>query len=168
MAINFEDPQIWITIAFITFFVVFGKVIWIKMSGFLDSKIEEIRKEIKEANELHKEAKDLLAAEKKKVQGLEEQVSKIIKESKSLSKEILIKSKEKINDEIVIMEKACQDKINYLEQEALKDIRQRISSRAIELAMKNINKNINEETHNDMIDSSIKEVKKAINKTKAI
>ena len=49
MKIDFTDPQIWVAISFILFFLFFGKLIWKKLTGFLDAKIIEIKNEIDEA-----------------------------------------------------------------------------------------------------------------------
>ena len=64
--INLNDPQIWVALAFLLFFIIFGSFIWKKFSNFLDNKINEINEEILVANNLHQEAKNLLSEEKKK------------------------------------------------------------------------------------------------------
>ena len=51
------------------FFIFFGNMIWRQFSKFLDSKILEIKKEIDEAQKLHKDAKDLLTEETKETSG---------------------------------------------------------------------------------------------------
>ena len=49
MKIDFSDPQIWVAISFILFFLLFGNLLWKKFSGFLDNKILAIKNEIDEA-----------------------------------------------------------------------------------------------------------------------
>ena len=71
MKFDFSDPQIWVAISFILFFLFLVKLIWKKFSSFLDNKILEIKNDIDEAKKLHNEAKDLLAAETKKMQDLD-------------------------------------------------------------------------------------------------
>jgi len=90
MNIDFSDPQIWVAISFILFFIFFGKLIWRQLSNFLDNKILEIQNEIDEAQNLHKETKDLLASESKKAQDLDLIIKGIIDDSKNKSYEILI------------------------------------------------------------------------------
>ena len=51
--INFNDPQIWVAISFLLFFIIFGSFMWKKLSTFLDSKINAISEEIRVANNLH-------------------------------------------------------------------------------------------------------------------
>ena len=49
MKFDFSDPQIWVAISFILFFLLFGKILWKKFSSFLDNKILEIKNDIDEA-----------------------------------------------------------------------------------------------------------------------
>ena len=65
--INLNDPQIWVALSFLLFFVIFGSLIWKKFSNFLDKKINDISQEILVASNLHQEAKNLLSEEKKSV-----------------------------------------------------------------------------------------------------
>ena len=55
MKIDFSDPQIWVAISFILFFLFFGKVNMEKIFRFLDNKILEIKNDIDEAKNLHNE-----------------------------------------------------------------------------------------------------------------
>ena len=105
MKIDFSDPQIWVAISFILFFIFFGKLIWRQLTSFLDSKILEIKNEIDEAQKLHKDAKDLLASESKKLQDLDLIIKEIIDDSKNKSYEILLENKKKIETQIQILEK---------------------------------------------------------------
>ena len=105
MNINFSDPQIWVAISFVLFFVFFGKLIWKQLSKFLDSKILEIENEINEARKLHRDAKNLLEVEVKKSQDLDLIIKEIIDDSKNKSYKILLENKEKIEQQIKILEK---------------------------------------------------------------
>ena len=96
MKFDFSDPQLWVAISFVLFFLLFGKILWKKLSSFLDNKILEIKKDIDEAKNLHNEAKDLLAAESKKIQDLDLLVKEIIDNSKNKSYEILRENTKKI------------------------------------------------------------------------
>ena len=77
-AINLNDPQIWVAVSFLLFFLIFGSFIWKKFSNFLDNKINTISEEIIVASNLHQEAKNLLSEEKKRLQGLDNEINIII------------------------------------------------------------------------------------------
>ena len=80
--INLNDPQIWVAASFLLFFFIFGSLIWKKFSNFLDNKIRAISEEILVASNLHQEAKKLLSEEKKRLQGLDNEIIFIMKVKK--------------------------------------------------------------------------------------
>jgi F-type H+-transporting ATPase subunit b len=57
----FADPRSWVAIAFVIFFVLFGKKIWGVITGILDKRAETIRGELAEAQRLRREAEAMLA-----------------------------------------------------------------------------------------------------------
>ena len=125
--INFNDPQLWVAVSFLLFFIIFGSVIWKKFSNFLDNKIKDINEEILTASNLHQEAKSLLAEEKKKLQGIDNEINMIMEEGKLKAQNLYNESKEKVNKEIMKLEKSAKEKIRYLENEAVTDIQNKIS-----------------------------------------
>ena len=120
--INFNDPQIWVAISFLLFFIIFGNFTWKKLSAFLDNKINAISEEILVAKNLHEDAKNLLSEELKKFQGLDNELNIILEEGKLKAQNLYNESKEKVNQEIEKMEKSSIEKVNYLEQQTIKKI----------------------------------------------
>jgi F-type H+-transporting ATPase subunit b len=57
----FADPRSWVAIAFVLFFVLFGKKIWTILTGLLDKRADTIRAELAEAQRLRTEAEAMLA-----------------------------------------------------------------------------------------------------------
>ena len=47
--IDLNDPQIWVAVSFVLFFLIFGNFIWKKLISFLDNKINSINEEIETA-----------------------------------------------------------------------------------------------------------------------
>ena len=160
--INLNDPQIWVAVSFLLFFIIFGNLIWKKFSSFLDSKINDISQEILVANNLHQEAKNLLSEEKKKLQGLDNEINIIIEEGNLKAQNLYNESKEKINKEIMKLEKSAKEKIKYLENEAVIEIQNKISKHSIKLTEKFLEKNLNKEDHSEMINNSINELEKTL------
>ena len=162
--VNPNDPQLWVAVSFLLFFIIFGSFIWKKLSTFLDNKINDISDEILTASNLHKDAKNLLSEEIKKYQGLDSEISNIIDEGKLKAQNLYNESKEKINTEIEKLEKSSAEKINYLENQAIKEMQIKISENAINLTQKFLEKTLKEENHNEIINNSIKEVDTTLTK----
>ena len=163
--INFNDPQLWVAVSFLLFFIIFGSVIWKKFSNFLDNKIKDINEEILTASNLHQEAKSLLAEEKKKLQGIDTEINIIMEEGKLKAQNLYNESKEKINKEIMKLEKSAKDKIKYLEKEAVIEIQNKISEHSIKLTEKFLEETLSKEDHAEMINNSIKELEKSLTHT---
>ena len=163
--INFNDPQLWVAVSFLLFFIIFGSVIWKKFSNFLDNKIKDINQEILTASNLHQEAKSLLAEEKKKLQGIDNEINIIMEEGKLKAQNLYNESKEKINKEIMKLEKSAKDKIKYLEKEAVIEIQNKISEHSIKLTEKFLEETLSKEDHAEMINNSIKELEKSLTHT---
>ncbi len=56
----FENPHSWVAIAFVIFFVLFGRKIWAALAGMLDQRAAAIRAELDEAKRLRQEAEAML------------------------------------------------------------------------------------------------------------
>ena len=160
--INLNDPQIWVAVSFLLFFIIFGSLLWKKFSNFLDNKINDINEEILVASNLHQEAKNLLSEEKKKLQGLDSEINTIIEEGKLKAQNLYNESKEKINKEIMKLEKSAKEKIKYLENEAVIEIQNKISKHSMKLTEKFLEETLSKEDHSEMISNSINELKKTL------
>ena len=57
----FAEPRSWVAIAFVIFFVIFGRKIWGALSAMLDKHAAAIRAELEEASRLRKDAERMLA-----------------------------------------------------------------------------------------------------------
>ena len=160
--INLNDPQIWVAVSFLLFFIIFGSFIWKKLSYFLDNKINDISEEISMASNLHQEAKKLLSEEKKKLQGLDDEINIIIEEGKLKAQKLYNESKEKVDKEIIKLEKSAKEKIVYLENEAIVEIQNKISEHTIKLTKEFLEKTLSKEDHAEMISNSLIELEKTL------
>ena len=160
--INLNDPQVWVAVSFLLFFIIFGSLLWKKFSNFLDNKINDINEEILVASNLHQEAKNLLSEEKKRLQGLDNEINIILEEGKLKAQNFYNESKEKINKEIMKLEKSAKEKIKYLENEAVIEIQNKISKHSIKLTEKFLEETLSKEDHSEMISNSINELEKTL------
>ena len=69
----FAEPRNWVAIAFILFFVIFGKKLWSALTGMLDDRAASVRAELEEAARLRREAEAMLRdAERRRAEALAE------------------------------------------------------------------------------------------------
>ncbi len=163
MEIDFSDPQIWVAISFILFFLLFGKLIFKKFTDFLDNKVLEIKNEIDEAKKLHSDAKELLVLETKKIQDLDLVIKEIIDNSKNKSYEILRENTKKIETQIELLEKEATEKIKVIENQAIKEIKLDIVSKASSIAETVLRDKISDSNQHVIMQDSIEQTKKILN-----
>lgn len=69
----FAEPRNWVAIAFVLFFVLFGRKLWSALVGMLDDRAVKVRAELEEAARLRREAESMLRdAEQRRAQALAE------------------------------------------------------------------------------------------------
>jgi F-type H+-transporting ATPase subunit b len=56
----FAEPRVWVALAFIVFFVLFGRKLWGTIAAMLDDRATKIRAELDEAARLRREAEAML------------------------------------------------------------------------------------------------------------
>ena len=69
----FAEPRNWVVLAFILFFVLFGRKLWAALAGLLDARAVAVKGELEEAARLRREAESMLRdAEKQRADALSE------------------------------------------------------------------------------------------------
>jgi F-type H+-transporting ATPase subunit b len=69
----FGEPRNWVVLAFILFFVLFGRKLWGALAGMLDARATAVKAELEEAARLRREAESMLRdAEQQRADALTE------------------------------------------------------------------------------------------------
>ena len=157
------DATFWVAISF---FIFFGVLIYLKIPQkiniMMTNQINEIKKELDNAEKLKEEAKNLLS-------DYENNIDKSIKESKEIidiakkdNEKIIIEKTKKFYQIIEERKKNSEQKIFQMKENALKDIKNisvKISMETVENLIKNsIDKNKLEKIY----DNSLKQAKTAL------
>ena len=157
------DATFWVAISF---FIFFGILIYLKVPQKINititNQINEIKKELDNAEKLKEEAKNLLS-------DYENNIDKSIKESKEIidiakkeNEKIIIEKTKKFHQIIEERKKNNEQKIFQMKENALKDIKNisvKISMETVENLIKNsIDKNKLEKIY----DNSLKQAKTAL------
>ena len=157
------DATFWVAISF---FIFFGVLIYLKVPQKINitmaNQINEIKKELDNAEKLKEEAKNLLS-------DYENNIDKSIKESKEIidiakkeNEKIIIEKTKKFHQIIEERKKNNDQKIFHMKENALKDIKNisvKISMETVENLIKNsIDKNKLEKIY----DNSLKQAKTAL------
>ena len=140
------DATFWVAVSF---FIFFGVLIYLKVpqkiSNSLTDQINEMKKELDEAEKLKIEAKNLLSNYENKIDKSKKETREIINLAKKDSEKTILEITKKFHQIIENKKKNAEQKIVQMKENALKDIKNisvKISMEAVEHLIKNsIDKN---------------------------
>ena len=135
------DATFWVAVSF---FLFFGCLIYLKIpqkiNTSLTDKINEIKKDLKEAEKLKDESKNLLSDYENKIDKSKKEVQEIINLAKKDSEKTILERTEKFHQTMESKKKNTEQKILQMKENALKDIKNisvKISMEAVEHLIKN-------------------------------
>ena len=140
------DATFWVAVSF---FIFLGCLIYFKVpqkiNNALTNQINEIKKELDEAEKLKVEAKNLLSNYENKIDKSKKEVLEIINLAKKNSEKTILEKTEKFHQIMESKKKNAEQKIAQMKENALRDIKNisvKISMDAVEHLIKNsIDKN---------------------------
>ena len=162
------DATFWVAVSF---FIFIGGLIYLKVpqnvNNSLDAQINQIKKELDEAEKLKVEAKNLLSNYENKIDKSKKETQKIINEAKKNSEKNILEKTKKFHELIEERKRNVEQKITQMKENAIRDIKNisiKISIEAVEHLIKNsIDKNKLEKIYS----KSFEQAKIALKQSKA-
>ena len=162
------DATFWVAISFFIFFAI---LIYLKVpqkiNNSLTDKINEIQKELEEAEKLKDEAKNLFADYENKIDKSKKETKEIIDSAKKESEKAIIEKTKKFHKIIEERKRSTEQKIVQMKENALKDIKNisvKISIETVENLIKN---SIDKNKLENLYSKSLEQAKIALKQTKA-
>jgi len=154
----FSDPQFWVFIAFIIFIgVIFHPVRKILSTG-LDSKIQEIKDSINQAEKVKNDSQITLSEIKKKQNEVKETINLLNKETKDKIAIIEENARAKLKEQMDKRNTLASIKIEQMTRDANTEIQQYITLTALSATVDILNKKLNDQEKQKLINQSINEL----------
>ena len=161
------DATFWVAVSF---FIFFGGLIYLKVPQKINTslidQINEMKKELNEAEKLKIEAKNLLSNYENKIDKSKKETLEIINLAKKDSEKTILEKTNKFHQLIENKKKNAEQKIVQMKENAIKDIKNisvKISMEAVEHLIKNsIDKRKLEKLHTKSLEqtkNSLKHIK---------
>ena len=161
------DATFWVTIAF---FIFFGGIIYLKVpqkiNTSLINQINEIKRELGEAEKLKIEAKNLLSNYESKIDKSKKETQEIINRAKEESEKNILSKTKKFHELIELRKKNAGQKILQMKENALRDIKNTSVKIAIEAVEKLIKNSLDNKKLENLYNKSLQEAKISFKKTK--
>ena len=154
----FSDPQFWVFIAFIIFVGAIFNPVRKMLSTGLDSKIQEIKDSIDQAEKIKNDSQITLSEIKKRQNEVKETIDSIKKETKDKIKRIESNANAKLKEQINKRNALTSLKIDQMTRDANIEIQQYITLTAIAATIDILNKKLNDQEKQRLINQSINEL----------
>ena len=161
------DASFWVAVSFLIFLagLIYLKVPQ-KINAFLNSKINEIKKELNESEKLKEEAKVLLSNCETKIDKSKKETKQIIDEAKNQSEKLIIEKTNKFHQIIEERKKNAEQKIFQMKKDALKDIKNISVKISIDVVKNLIKNSIDKKKLENLFNKSLAQTKISLQKTK--
>lgn len=159
-----KDPSFWTAMAFVGFVLV---LLYVKIPAIitklLDDRADAIRAELEEARNLREQAQSVLADYERRQRQAEKEAENIIIQAKAEAERLAEETQAMLEISLERRMKLAEDKIAQAEIQALKEVRIQAAEIAIAAAGKIIADDFTGKDASSLVDSDIKDLKKALN-----
>jgi F-type H+-transporting ATPase subunit b len=159
------DATFWVAISFVIFILIliYFKIPQ-KVKNILDENINQIKKQIEQAENLKEEAKNSLANQEKKLSNAKKEIQLMINKANEESERKILKAKENFHRMIELRKRNTEDKIKQMKIQAIKDIKNISINIAIESVHKLMMNSLDKVKLDKIYKQSIEETKLALRK----
>lgn len=146
-------------ISLTTFFaILFYMKVHKKVAGALDARAQNIKREIDEARQLREDAQSLLAAFERRHAEVNDIADEIVENAKSDAQAYVEKAKADLEHVVQTRLDAAQLQIKFLEQQAVRNIRQQAVAVAIGSIQDALRSDLSNETIRETLDASLDKI----------
>ena len=157
-----SDPQFWVAIAFGIFLLAIFNPARKILSSSLDLKINEIKSNIDEAENIKNETQLSLIDIQKRQNEVELEVKEIHSNVKNKIKTIETQAKIKLTDQTYKKELLAKEKIEQMIRDANLAVQKNIIKTSIDATIAILEKKINDQEKHNLINQSIKDLEKTL------
>jgi len=160
------DATFWVAVSF---FIFVGCLIYLKIpqkiNEIMIAKIDETKKELKEAEKLKDEAKNLLSDYENKLNKAAKETTNIIEKAKKESEKNLISASEKFYQLMDNRKRNLNGKIEQMKEDAINEIKNIAVKISIEAAEKIIKSSIDKKKLDKFYEENLNQAKSIIKKS---
>jgi len=154
----FSDPQFWVLVSFIIFIVLIFNPIKKILTKNLDSKIEQIKEEINNAEKLKNETQVILGDIKKRQNDVKNEIDIIKQEAKQRIESIKNEAEQKLREQLSKKNTIALAKIEQMARDANLEIQKEISHVSIAASTDLIIQKLNDKEKQNIIKESSEEI----------
>lgn len=117
------DESFWVAVAFVLFFVAFGRRLWRFVTSKLDERSAAVRAELEHAAQLREEARDLLATNRRRERESAAEAEAILARARKEASRIASDSAARLDADLARRAQLAEERIALMEANAVADLR---------------------------------------------
>ena len=158
----FAEPVNWVVLAFVLFFVLFGKRLWGALTGMLDARAAAVRAEMDEAARLKSEAEAMLRAAEAMRAKAEAEAKQLIEGAATEAARVAEATRAEAESSARRREQMAMDRIAAAQKQAVDEVRTAAAELATAAARQVIAEGLSPESSSALIDSAIAQLPAAL------
>lgn len=158
----FGNPRTWVGLAFILFFVFFGKAIWKALSKLLDDHTAAVRAELDEASRLRREAEAMLRDAQQRREAAMAEAKALIEGARAQAERVAAATAAEAEASAARRERMAMDRIAAAEKAAVDDVRQTAAEVATVAARQMLADGLTAQADGVLIDHAITQLPSAL------
>lgn len=157
-----SEPKVWIAVAFITFFAMFGKKLVGAMLRGLDARSETIARDLEEARRLREEANAVLNAYRTKHAESIKEAEEILHRARMDAERMVATAQAELKQLLDTRTRMAEAKISQAEKQAVDDVRGHVIDITISAAKALIMENIQAMPGDELIRRAIADIERKV------
>ncbi len=159
------DATFWVAISF---FIFLGLLLYFKIPEkikyFLDQSIENIKKQINDAENLKEEAKLILSEHEKKISNSKVEIKNMIDNANNVAEKNILKTNKEFYELMESRKKNAEERVRQMKEQAVKDIKNASVKIAVQSVVQLFKNSIDKSKLDKLFNESIEETKIALKK----
>jgi F-type H+-transporting ATPase subunit b len=151
----FADPRTWVGIAFVIFFLIFGRKAWVAITGMLDKRARDIQAELDEASRLRREAEVMLRDATAQREQAMKDAHAMLEHARAEAAQVAESARAEAAAAATRRERMAMDRISAAEKAAVTDVRLAAADIAARAAQQVIAQGFGAEADAGLIDRAI-------------
>lgn len=157
-----QDPRLWVLVAFVTFFVLFGKKLVNALLRGLDTRSERIAVDLAEARKLREEANAVLDAYRTKHAESIKEAEEILQRARVDAERMVAAAQVELKHLLDARTRMAEAKIAQAEKQAVDEVRGHVIDITISAAKALILENIQEMPGDELIKKAIADIERKV------
>ena len=155
MTETLRNPEFWVLVAFVIFFVLFGTKLWAAITGMLDGRTASIRTELDEAARLRAEAEQMLRDAQAAREAALLEARQVLERSRAEAARVTLEAQTESAAAAKRRERMALDRIAAAEKTVIVEVRQMAADLATQAARDVIAAHLSQDAGTALVDDAI-------------